>query len=88
MSDGTWDIEYDRADDLKEEVKQYCKENGLEYPKFKNHMMMRDVESIFENLKLTKIKNCSNCRYNYFDLKLPCGFCDEYNQWKPEYRKD
>ena len=51
MSDGSWDAEYEQADYVKERIEQYCKDNKLQYPIFKNHMQLNEVESIFDELK-------------------------------------
>lgn len=54
MSDGIWEVEHYKADNLKEKIIKYCDSNNLECPKFKQYVRSWELEKIFKDLKNTK----------------------------------
>lgn len=51
MSDGTWGSEYRKAGILEEKIKQYCKKNNIECPKFDEYARSWELKKIFEDIK-------------------------------------
>ena len=31
---------------------------------------------------MKEIKTCATCKWNNPDTKLPCGYCENYSEWK------
>ena len=58
MSDGTWDGEYAMANDLKDEIIEFCNQHNLECPEFPTRPRTWDLHPIFDKLKkqVTEVK--------------------------------
>lgn len=54
MSDAWWDYEYDKAYDLKQEIKRVCKEKSIECPVFKQYIRSWELEPILKEIKNTQ----------------------------------
>lgn len=51
MSDAMWDIEYDKAYDLKQEIIELCNKKDIEMPKLKESARSWELKSMLNELK-------------------------------------
>lgn len=51
MSDAMWDMEYSKAYDLKQEIREFCQEHNLEEPKFRDFARSWELEPMLQELK-------------------------------------
>jgi hypothetical protein len=51
MSDGTWDAEYNRASDLKDEIREFCESHSIPCPQFREYARTWELIPMLKELK-------------------------------------